>query len=111
MRTAFAASMLVCAGLLLTAGANLANDKKAEKEVTLKGLICCNKCELGNTTKCETVIQVKKDKEETVYIFDAAAHKKYHGGICNDPKKGSVTGTVKDVDKKKVITVTKVVFD
>jgi Family of unknown function (DUF6370) len=110
MRTLIATLMLVCAGLMLSAGANFADEKK-DKEVVLKGLICCNKCELGKSTKCETVIQVKADKTETVYFFDAASHKKFHGDICNEAKKGSVTGTVKDDGKKKVVSVTKVAFD
>jgi hypothetical protein len=110
MRILFATFALVCAGLLVTTDSNLAGDKK---ETVLKGTITCNKCDLGNTTKCETVIVVKdkETKKDVIYIFDKAAHGKYHEGICKAAKAGTVTGTVKDVDTKKVITVKKVEFD
>ena len=110
MRTLFVVAALLCSAVLLTAGIS-AQDKKGEKEVTLKGKITCNKCDLGKSKACETVIVVKEGKNEVVYFFDAAAHKKNHGTICSDPKNGSVTGTVKEADKKKTITVTKVTFD
>jgi uncharacterized protein DUF6370 len=111
MRKLFVVAALLCSALLLTAGIT-AQDKKGDgKEVTLKGKITCNKCDLGKSKACETVIVVKEGKNEVVYFFDAASHKKNHGKICTDPKQGSVTGTVKDADNKKTITVTKVTFD
>ena len=112
MRTLFVVAALLCSAVLLTAGLS-AQDKKGDgKEVTLKGKITCNKCDLGKSKTCETVIVVTdKDKKDIVYFFDAAAHKKNHGTICTDAKNGTVTGTVKDADKKKIITVTKVTFD
>lgn len=111
MRTVFVTAAMLCSLVLLTAGIS-AQDKKGEgKEVTLKGSITCNKCDLKKSKTCETVIVVKEGKEDVVYFFDAASHKKNHGTICNEAKNGSVTGTVKEADKKKVITVTKVSFD
>jgi hypothetical protein len=108
MRTLLATLALGIAAILFTTGIS-AQDKK---EVMLKGLITCNKCDLMKSTKCETVIVVKNDKKkDVVYFFDAEAHKKYHGDTCSDPKKGSVTGTVKDVDKKKVVTVTALKYE
>jgi hypothetical protein len=113
MRTLLATAAMVCAALLVMSESNLAQDKKGEgKEVVLKGLVCCTKCELGKTTECGTVIQVKdKDKKETLYYFDAASHKKFHDDICSAAKSGTVTATVKDVEKKKVINVKKVTYD
>ena len=110
MRKLFCVAALLCSAVLLAAGIS-AQDKKADKEVTLKGKITCNKCDLGKSKACETVIVVKEDKKDVVYFFDAAAHKKNHGTICSDPKNGTVVGTVKDVDKKKIVTVTKVTFE
>ena len=110
MRTLLAAFTLTCAALLLATGTH-AGDKKEGKEVVLKGRITCNKCDLGKSDKCETVIVVKADKGDVVYHFDAASHKKYHGDVCTESKKGSVTGTVKDADKKKIVTVTKLTYD
>ena len=112
MRTLLASFMLVCAGLLVASGTNSAGEKE-KKEVVLKGKVCCNKCELGKSTECETVIVVKDDKtkKDVVYFFDKASHAKFHDDICANAKNGSVTALVKDVDKKKVITVKKVTYD
>ena len=114
MRGLFVAFAFACAGLLLATDANLAQDKKTEKkEVVLKGLVACNKCELGKSTQCETVLVVKdeKKKKDIVYFFNKDSHAKYHDDICSAAKNGTVTGFVKDVDKKKVISVKKVTYD
>jgi len=110
MRKLFVVAALLCSAMLLTAGIT-AQDKKTDKEVTLKGKITCNKCDLGKSKACETVIVVKEGKKEVVYFFDTAAHKKNHGKVCTDAKQGTVVGTVKDADSKKTVTVTKVTFD
>jgi hypothetical protein len=88
------------AALLIVLAAGL---QAQDKEETLKGRITCAKCELmlPGATKCATVIKVK----DAVYYFDAAAHKKYHGGVCKEGKDGTVTGTVKKDGDKLVVTV------
>lgn len=101
MKILFAVLALTAAALL--SGGVVAGDKA--KEVKLTGKICCAKCELGEGTACATVIVVTKDKKDTVYHFDAASHKKYHGDICTACKAGSVTGTVATADKKNTVTV------
>ncbi len=107
MRTLLAVFTLTFAAIVFTS-AGTAQDKK---ETVLKGLVCCNKCERGKSTECETVIVVKDEKKkETVFFFDKNSHAKYHDGICSNAQNGTVTGAVKDVDKKKVISVTKVEF-
>jgi hypothetical protein len=114
MRMLMTAVLAMCVGLILMTGANFAQDKKeSKKEVVLKGLVACNKCELGKSTECETVIVVKdaKSKTDIVYFFDKASHGKYHDGICAAAKNGTVTGTVKDVAKKKVVSVSKVAYE
>jgi hypothetical protein len=90
----------------------------ADKEVTLKGTITCAKCDLKveGLTKCATVIKVAKDKKdkdskETIYYFDTASHKKYHGDICKTPTKGTVTGTVEEKGDKKTIKVSKLEYE
>jgi hypothetical protein len=86
-----------------------AEDKKEEK--TLKGTITCAKCDLKVADKCHTVIQVKEDDKDVTYYFDDDGSKKHHKPICQEAKKGSVTGTVSEKDGKKVIKVSKVEFD
>ena len=93
--------------IAVVAGLQAADDK----EVTLKGTITCAKCDLKLSKKCETVIQVKDGDKTVTYYFDPAGHAKYHKPICQEAKKGTVTGTVEEKDGKKVITVKDVKFD
>ena len=111
MRPIIAALALASFALLLASGTNSAQDKQEKKEVTLKGKITCNKCDLGKSTECETIIVVKEKGKDVVYFFDAKAHGKYHDDTCSSPKNSGVTGTIADMDKKKVITVKKVEYD
>ncbi len=114
MRALFVAFALGCVGLLLASDANFAQDKKTdkkEKEVVLKGKIACNKCERSVGSECATIIIVKDaKKKEIIYFFDAASDKKYHSDICAAAADGTVVATVKDVDKKKVISVKKLEY-
>lgn len=112
--TAFLLGVLSLSMLLLTgvqAQDAKGKGKEAGKEVTVKGKITCAKCDLGTETACKTVVVTKTDGKEVVLYFDPAGHKKFHSNICSDPKPGSVTGTVKDEGKTKVITVKDVKFD
>ena len=89
--------------------------KAEDKEVTLKGKITCAKCDFKSVSAagvekpdaCQTVLVVKKkgEKKPTVYFFASDSHSKYHKDICKAGKAGTVTGTVKEEDGKKVITV------
>jgi hypothetical protein len=112
MRTVIAIFTLAAVALLFASGYNNAGEKK---DTVLKGKITCNKCDLGKSSDCETVIvvkeKVKDETKEVVYFFDKKSDKKYHGAICTESKNGTVTGTVKDEDKKKVINVKKVEYD
>ncbi len=112
MRTLIAGFGMVCIALLLVAGTNSAQDKKA-KEVVLKGKVACAKCELSIATECETVIVVKdaKSKKDIIYYFDKDSHGKFHDDICAASKAGSVTGTVKNEGKKKIVSVKKVTYE
>jgi hypothetical protein len=83
--------------------------EKEGKEVTLKGTICCAKCELklDGVKECATVIQVKDGDKSIVYFFDADTSKATMKEICKAGKKGTVKGTVSEKDGKKTITVSK----
>jgi hypothetical protein len=81
-----------------------AEDKKVE---TLEGSITCAKCDLGLEKACKTVIKVK----DSVYYFDAKAHKKEHGTTCTAAKDGTVEGVVtKAKDGKLTVEVKKVTY-
>jgi hypothetical protein len=112
MRTVIPAFALVCAGLLVAAATNSAQEKE-KKDIVLKGKITCAKCDLGIANDCATVIVVKdkEAKKDITYYFDKKGHGKYHDDICSAAKNGTVTGTVKDDGKKKVITVKKLEYE
>lgn len=109
MRKAFAALCILSLSMVVMVGAP-AGEKK-DKEVTLKGTVCCPKCELAEAKVCGTVVVVKVDKKEIKYYFDTASHKKYHAEICTEAKQGTVVGTVTEKDKKKIIAVKSVKFE
>ena len=108
MRTLFAAVAMLVLSIALLTSAQAGGAKG--KEVELKGKVTCAKCDLGTESKCATVLVTKIDGKDTTLYFDAAGHKKYHGGICNDPKDGTVTGVVSSQGEKKVITVKNVKY-
>jgi hypothetical protein len=79
-------------------------DKEKEKEKTLKGTILCGKCELKKTKECANAIRVKEDGKEVIYYFeDKGRRESYHRTICQNPKEGSVKGTISEKDGKKYI--------
>src|SRR5882762_2619727 len=104
----------IVAGLLLLAIAAppmtmAAADDKTE---TIKGEGKCGKCALKETEKCQNVIQVEKDgKKTTYYLAQNEKSKAFHENLCKESKKVTATGTVKAVDGKKVLTVTKIELD
>ena len=62
MRTVIAVFTLAAVALLFASGYNSAGEKK---DTVLKGKITCNKCDLGKSSDCQTVIVVQekvKDK-------------------------------------------------
>jgi hypothetical protein len=81
-----------------------ADDKKEDKEVTLKGTLGCSKCKFKVTDECGNAIKVKEGDKEVVYLFiDDGKKEKYHEDICTEFKKGSVTGVVSEKGGKKYI--------
>jgi hypothetical protein len=99
-----ALSLLSVVALLFVFTAARADE---EKKVTLKGTICCAKCELKKEAKCATVIKVK----DKIYYFDEVSGKKHHKAICTEPKEGEVTGTVSKDGDKLIIKVTDLKFN
>lgn len=81
--------------VMVLAGASTEAGQKTEKEVTLKGDLCCAKCELGTATACANAIVVKEKGKDVVYLLkDKGAGAPYHGDICQGTKAGSVRGVV-----------------
>lgn len=96
-------------GLLLFALA--AQALADDKEVTITGEGQCAKCILKEGDKCQTVIETKEDgKTVKYYVADNEVGKKFidKDEICEKAKKVTATGTVQEVDGKKVLTAKKI---
>lgn len=87
----------------------------AAEDVTITGDAVCAKCALKETKACQNTITAEEDgKKVTYYLAQNAVSKKAHQGlkICgatkDAPVKVKATGTVKEEDGKKVLTVSKI---
>ena len=80
------------------------------KEKTITGEAKCAKCMLKETDKCQTVIQVQNKKGKTVnyYLAENDVSKAFHQNVCHEAKKVTATGTVKKVNGKNELTVSKI---
>ena len=88
---------------------SFAAEEGSAKEHTIKGEAKCAKCSLKETDKCQTVIQTEKNgKTTTYYLADNDVAKKFHKEVCQEPKKVTAVGTVKKVDGKEMLTVSKI---
>src|SRR5947208_16786688 len=85
---------------------------KEGRERTITGEGKCAKCSLheAGVEKCQNVIEVESKKGGKVkyYVVDNDLAKEFHKNICKEDKKVTATGTVKTVDGKREITVTKI---
>ena len=87
---------------------NVSNVFAGDKEVTIDGNAKCSMCSLHEGKTCSTVIQTKTDgKTVNYYVVDNEASKKLQK-LSHSGKKVTATGTVKEVDGKQTLTVTKV---
>ncbi len=111
MRFILASLMMLGMSVVLFSSATAGDKKEENKEVTLKGKVCCAKCELGETKACETVIVVKEGEKSVTYFFSKASHKEHHDAICAAAKSGTVVGPVTVEGKRKVVDAKKVTFE
>ncbi|HVZ17042.1 MAG TPA: DUF6370 family protein [Terriglobales bacterium] len=96
---------------ILACVVSLALAASAADKVTIKGEGMCAKCSLKETKSCQNVIKVKDGDKTTVYYLDGDASKAFHENLCQKTAKCTATGTVKEVDGKKVLTVSKIDLD
>ena len=99
----------IVAGLVLAALATPAFAAEG-KEKTIKGEAKCAKCALKESSKCQTVIETegKDGKKVSYYLVNNDVAKAFHENVCSAPKKVTATGTVKKVDGKEEMEVTKI---
>ena len=103
------AVMASVAGLALLALATPTFAAEDGKEVTVTGEGKCGKCSLKETEKCQNVIEAKEGgKTVKYYLTQNETSKEFHDNICKEAKKVTATGTVKEVDGKKELTVSKI---
>src|SRR5579859_5771203 len=82
-----------------------------DKQVTITGEGKCAKCLLKEGDECQTVIETKvHGKAVKYYVANNKVGKKFNDTdvVCEKAKKVTTTGTVKEVDGKKVLTPTKI---
>ena len=82
----------------------------ANESITITGEGKCAKCALKETEKCQNVIERegKNGRKVKYYIVDNDMAKEFHKNICKETKKVTATGTVKKVDGKNEMTITKI---
>jgi hypothetical protein len=86
-----------------------ASPARADEETKISGEAKCAKCALKQADKCQTVIESEKDgKKVSYYLADNDVAKKFHKNVCQEAKKVTAVGTVKEVDGKQQLTVTKI---
>ena len=107
MKAAWSVFLMLAIVCVLVAGV-----QASDKVVTLKGEVVCAKCELKETAKCTTAIQVKENGKEVTYYFkDKGAKEEYHEAVCGGGRQtATVTGTVTEKDGKKWITPSSVQY-
>jgi hypothetical protein len=81
-----------------------------DKEVTVTGEGKCAKCLLKEADKCQNVIEAKGEdgKKVTYWLAKNEVSDNFHEDLCKEARKVTATGTVKEEDGKKVLTVTKI---
>lgn len=81
----------------------------ADKEVTITGEGMCAKCALHQQDHCQNVIQTQEDgKTVTYYLAQNKTSKDFHDNLCKKNEKVTATGTVKEKNGKKILTVSKI---
>jgi hypothetical protein len=107
MKAAF--KTLMCAAIVFAVVivAQAADDKSdSKKSKKLTGELGCAKCvfKVEGCKVCTNAIKVKDGDKEVIYIIDDGGRKaKYHGKICTEAKKGSVTGVITKKGEKNYI--------
>ncbi len=86
---------------------NATNAFADDKEVTINGSTKCSACSLHEGTACNTVLQTKLDGKTVNYYLVENDESKKLDKLSHSGKKVTATGTVKEVDGKQKLTVTK----
>jgi len=99
------------AGLVLVALATPTFAAEKGKEKTITGEAKCAKCAMKETSKCQTVIETEGKhggKPVLYYVVNNDIAKDFHKNVCTETKKVKAVGTVKKVDGKNELELTKI---
>jgi biopolymer transport protein ExbD len=119
MKKALLTTLITTAlALVVTLPASAQEEKKKKQdpnaERTIRGTGTCAKCDLGETDKCQNVIQTtRKDKEGkeqkvTFYLADNDVSKAFHKEVCKGAKPVVAVGKVARDGGKQILTVSKI---
>ena len=78
------------------------------KDITFSGEGKCAKCALKKADKCQNVLEVKKDDKITLYKLVGDVSTKFHGELCGENKKITVTGKVEKKGETPEFAVSKI---
>ena len=102
-------SLALMAGVALLSALTGLRTLAANESVTITGEAKCAKCTLKESKECQTVIQTEKDgRTITYYLADNEASKPFHKQVCEQAKKVTATGTVKQVNGKMELAAIKI---
>ncbi len=81
-----------------------------DKELSINGDGCCAKCTLKDkdATSCQNTVTVEKEGKKTIYYLTGDVSKDFHKNLCTKVAKVKATGTVKEVNGKQELAVTKI---
>ena len=77
-------------------------------KVTLTGEGKCLKCALKKSDKCQNVVEVKEGEKTTLYKLVGETSKKFHGELCSETKKITVSGSLEKKGDDLEVTVAKI---
>jgi hypothetical protein len=78
------------------------------KEITITGQGKCAKCAMHQSDKCQNVVQVEENGKTVTYYLTGKTSKDFHGNLCQETKKVTATGSVKEKDGKSMLSITKI---
>ncbi|MCS1408426.1 MAG: hypothetical protein M2R45_01601 [Verrucomicrobia subdivision 3 bacterium] len=79
-----------------------------DKQLTIKGLGMCAKCELGETAQCQNAVKLTKDGKEVIYLFAANdVSEAFHKNVCSSTANIVATGALSGEGGRPVFTATK----
>lgn len=95
-------AILFTAAFAFTLGSVQAGEKG--KEVTLEGVMSCEKCNLKTADSCSDALVV----DDVTYHLEEKGERKTGAHVCSGTSEVKVTGTVEERDGEKFVVVSKI---